>query len=66
MIFHTFEHEGDLVFELDEEGIDWLIQGLEQLRSSEPGTEISSPAVSSDENGVPEAVGAHILLRAEG
>jgi hypothetical protein len=66
MIFHTFEHEGDLVFELDEEGIDWLIEGLEELRSSEPGTELSTPAVESDANGVPTGVGAHILLRAEG
>jgi hypothetical protein len=63
--FHTFERDGDHVWELDAEAIDYLIDGLERLRECEPGTELSSPSAVYDADGGLEAMASHVLLRAD-
>lgn len=59
----THEPDGDTTTLLDTEGIDWLIQGLEQLRDMEPGEELSTPYVE-DHDGVLKGVGEFVLRRA--
>jgi hypothetical protein len=49
-----FPDDGNMVILMDEEGIDWLEQGLAAVRASEPGEEWSSPALS--EEGVAELI----------
>jgi hypothetical protein len=53
MIFNTHEdNDGNLVHTLDEEAIDYLIRGLEELRDCEPGTELVTPAAVDSEEGL--------------
>lgn len=74
MIHRIQDNEyGDVVQELDAEGIDYLIEGLEQLRDSEPGTKLSTPALVDEGPRIwwrlwrrtPPAVGELILIRAD-
>jgi hypothetical protein len=51
-------------FELDEEGIDYFVQGLEALRLKEPGEEVTSPAFIEGDNGLPAAGWEFRLVRA--
>lgn len=44
--FQTQEDEdGNTVFKLDSEGIEWLKEGLENLSWSQPGTKLSTPSM---------------------
>ncbi len=64
MNFHISDDEDDnMLMELDAEGIDYLIQGLLDLRDCAPDEEIRSPSLGSDENGNPESVGFLIMKR---
>ena len=66
MIWHTFidDETGEQIMELDADGIDWFIQGLEQLKHSEPGEEVTTPAFENDpETGMPIAATTTVLRR---
>lgn len=66
MINKLFEDEdGNVVHLLDAEGIDYLIDGLRELRDEEPDTELTTPTVHADEEGVMQKMGLMILRRAE-
>ena len=54
MILVFRDEDGQTVIEADQEGIDWLRRGLDQLEERELGGELSSPALSSD--GVGEVI----------
>jgi hypothetical protein len=59
------DEDGNTVHLLDVEGIDYLIEGLTELRDSEPGERLSTPSVTTDhETGELESVGKMILERA--
>ena len=62
MIHSVFEEEGNHVTLLDSEAIDYLIEGLEELRDCDPGEELTTPFVELDEDGA--GVGSFILRRA--
>lgn len=59
------DEDGRHVTELDAEAIDYLIDGLEQLRDSEPGTELFTPTVVRDDDDGGMAASEFVLLRAE-
>lgn len=65
MIWHTFiNDDGEQIMELDAEGIDWFIKGLETLKHCEPGEEITTPAFESDPaSGMPTAATLTVLKR---
>lgn len=49
MLFHTSERDdGNFELELDLEGIEYLEQGLADLRKTEIGGELSTPSFSED------------------
>lgn len=47
---------------VDAEGVDWLIQGLEQIRDMPAGEKLSSPSLVSNEDG-PVGVADLVLER---
>lgn len=64
MHHRTYEDDdGNFVQELDDEGIAYLIKGLQDLEDAEPGTEMVTPSVSTDEDGLPDSVGLFILKK---
>jgi len=64
MYHRSYEDEdGNWVQEFDDEGIDYLIKGLEELRDQEPGTEMCTPSVSEGEDGGIESMGLSILKK---
>lgn len=66
MINTLFEDDdGNTVHLLDAEGIDYLIEGLRALRDEEPGAQLDTPTVETDEEGVMQKMGLMILRRAE-
>lgn len=67
MINKLYEDEdGNTVHLLDTEGIDYLIEGLVELRDSDVGGQLTTPTVTTDhETGELESVGLMILKRAE-
>ena len=60
----SYERDGDQVTELDREGIDDLIEGLERLRECQPGEELYTPSFVTDDDGSPLGVGDFVLRRA--
>jgi hypothetical protein len=56
------DEEGNLVLEFDEPGLASFIDGLELLRSSEPGESVMAACLNEDENGEVHTVG-YIILR---
>jgi hypothetical protein len=65
VIFHTYEaDDGDFVMEVDAEAIDYLIDGLTELRGKEPGESLTSPSLVQSTEGEPQGVGDWVLLRA--
>jgi len=58
------DDDGNTVQEFDSEAMDYFIEGLEELRDKEVGEKLTTPCVSTDENGVPESVQKMILKRA--
>lgn len=48
MILIFCEEDGDQIIEADEEGIDYLIEGLEALRKSAPADTVETPFLSED------------------
>lgn len=51
MVFHTHEtKDGNFELVLDDEGIDFLEDGLTELRRMQPGNAVTSPFI--DEKGV--------------
>lgn len=66
MHYRIFEDDDkNLVLVFDEEAIDYFIEGLEELRTLEPGDEMSTPSVTTDAEGIPTEVGLMILRRWE-
>lgn len=65
MIWHTMidDETGIAVHEVDSEGIDWFIKGLEQLKHEEVGGEVSTPAFTYEEDGSIKGVGETVLRR---
>lgn len=65
MIWHTHidDETGTATHEVDAEGIDWFIKGLEQLKHCDVGEEISTPAFIYEEDGSIKSVGETILKR---
>jgi hypothetical protein len=49
-----FPSDGNTVLLMDLEGIDYLKEGIEDLRNLPPGSEVSSPGLSED--GVSEII----------
>lgn len=65
MVFITSQPEdGPTEMTLDAEGIDWLVQGLEQLRASDLGTQLTAPSFVEGADGQPSAATEFILRRA--
>lgn len=65
MIFRAKDGDDGLVLTLDEEGIDYLERGLQQLRDADPGEEVTTPSLESNpETGSPIGVSEFILRRA--
>lgn len=65
MIFRSQDNDDGMVITLDEEGIDYLQHGLEQLRDKEPGEMVTSPSLDNDpETGEPKGVSEFVLKRA--
>lgn len=63
MIFKVYEDDGCPVLELDDEGIDYLAEGLEVLRAQDPGADLQQMTfVKSD--GEPSGTGWFTLRRA--
>lgn len=66
MIFRSFEDDetGEAGIELNVEGIDYLIAGLEELRECAPGSERRTPSFTHDDDGSFKAATFFVLLRA--
>lgn len=60
MVFHTHAtDDGNFELVLDEEGIDYLEDGLTELRRMQPGQAVSAPSITGD------GVGEFLLKRAD-
>lgn len=57
------DDEGSLIQELDLEAIEFLIEGLEQLKDVAPGEELAVPSFKEDDNGIPDSAQEFILRR---
>lgn len=63
MHWQIFEEEdGTQVMEFDNEGIDYLLQGMEQLRDMKPVAELVTPTVVS-ENDMPTGMSETVLRK---
>jgi hypothetical protein len=66
MIWHiSVPDDGPTKMRLDEEAIDYFIDGLEELRHADPGQKFTTPSIVQDSDGVPSAATEFILERAE-
>lgn len=65
LVFRAATDDEPMVVEADDDGIDYLIQGLEQLRACDTGEEICAPSLDEDrETRAPTGVGEVVLRRA--
>lgn len=65
MILEFLDRPGDtLVLRADDEGIDYLAIGLEQLRNLDPGEQATAPTFVETPEGAPAGMSELILERA--